>query len=129
MREARSGNINCKSGIQGGKIKTLSFPFGQFTVKLIRKDKILKKQISNYKSAISALSEFVAREDDTTETKLSLLPVVELPFESVYDQKALIKKFNSRLITQERYYYGDNASFSARVISSRANFPLLLYLQ
>lgn len=81
------------------------------------KDKILKKQISNYKSAVSALSEFLAQEEDTSGTELSLLPVVELPFESVYDQKSLIKKFNSRLITQERYYYGDNASFSARVIN------------
>jgi hypothetical protein len=81
------------------------------------KDKILKKKISNYKSAVSAMSEFVTREDNATGAELSLLPVVELPFESVYDQKALIKKFNSRLITQERYYYGDNASFSARVIN------------
>lgn len=81
------------------------------------KDKILKKQISNYKSAISALSEFVTREDNADATVMSLLPMVELPFESVYDQKELIKKFNSRLITQERYYFGDNASFSARVIN------------
>lgn len=81
------------------------------------KDKILKKQISNYKSAVSALSEFVTREDNTDSTVVSLLPMVELPFESVYNQKELIKKFNSRLITQERYYYGDNASFSARVIN------------
>ena len=81
------------------------------------KDKILKKQISNYKSAVSALSEFLAQEEDPSGTELSLLPVVNLPFESVYDQKALIKKFNSRLITQDRYYYGDNASFSARVIN------------
>ena len=77
----------------------------------------LKKRISNYKSAVSSLSEFVTREVGVSEAELSLLPVVELPFESVYDQKALIKKFNSRLITQERYYYGDNASFSARVIN------------
>lgn len=81
------------------------------------KDKLLKKQISNYKSAVSALSEFVTREDSTSDEVLSLLPVVELPFESVYEQKELIKKFNSRLITQERYYFGDHASFSARVIN------------
>ena len=80
-------------------------------------DKGLKKKISNYKSAVSSLSGFVSQEEGSTESVLSLLPVVELPFESVYDQKALIKKFNSRLITQERYYYGDNASFSARVIN------------
>ena len=81
------------------------------------KDKDLKKQISNYKSAVSALTEFVTREDDASDSALSLLPIVELPFESVYDQKTLIKKFKSRLITQERYYYGDPASFSARVIN------------
>lgn len=81
------------------------------------KDKILKKQISNYKSAVSALSEFVIQEDDTDDSVVSLLPMVELPFESVYNQKDLIKKFNSRLITQDRYYYGDEASFSARVIN------------
>ncbi len=81
------------------------------------KDKNFKKQISNYKSAVSAMTEFVTREDDASDTALSLLPVVELPFESVYDQKTLINKFNSRLITQERYYYGDPASFSARVIN------------
>ena len=81
------------------------------------KDKNLKKQISNYKSAVSALSEFITREDNTNNTVVSLLPMVELPFESTYDQKELIKKFNSRLVTQERYYYGDKASFSARVIN------------
>lgn len=81
------------------------------------KDKILKKQISNYKSAVSVLSEFVIQEDDTDGSVVSLLPMVELPFESVYNQKELIKKFNSRLITQDRYYYGDKASFSARVIN------------
>lgn len=81
------------------------------------KDKSLKKQISNYKSAVSALSEFITREDNTDDSVVSILPMVELPFESVYNQKELIKKFNSRLITQERYYYGDEASFSARVIN------------
>jgi hypothetical protein len=81
------------------------------------KDKVIKKHISNYKSAVSALSEFITREDKADETLVSLLPMVELPFESVYTQNELIKKFNSRLITQERYYYGDNASFSARVIN------------
>ena len=80
-------------------------------------DKIFKKQISNYKSAVSALSEFVTQEEDASDATLSLLPAVALPFESVYDQKALINKFNSRLGTQERYYYGENASFSARVIN------------
>ena len=78
-------------------------------------DKEQKKQISNYKAAVSMLSEFVAQEDESSAV-LSLLPAVKLPFESVYDQKALMKKFKSRLITQERYYYGDSASFSARVI-------------
>lgn len=81
------------------------------------KDKILKKQISNYKSAVSALSEFITQEEAVNDATLSLLPAVALPFESIYDQKALINKFNSRLSTQERYYYGDNASFSARVIN------------
>lgn len=81
------------------------------------KDKSLKKQISNYKSAVSALSEFITREDNADDSVVSILPMVELPYESVYDQKELIKKFNSRLITQERYYYGDKASFSARVIN------------
>ena len=81
------------------------------------RDRILRKQISNYKSAVSALSEFVTREDKASGVVLSLLPMVELPYESVYEQKELIRKFNSRLITQERYYYGDSASFSARVIN------------
>lgn len=81
------------------------------------KDKIIKKRISNYKSAVSSLSEFITRDDAEEIPATSSSPVIELPFESVYDQKTLIKKFNSRLITQERYYYGDNASFSARVIN------------
>lgn len=81
-------------------------------------DKVLKKHISNYKSAVSALSEFVTSEEDVNDTTLSLLPVVALPFESVYDQKTLQKIFKSRLDSQERYYMDkdDNASFSARVI-------------
>lgn len=80
-------------------------------------DKNLKKQVSDYKSAVSMLSEFVAQEENESSAELPFLPAVELPFESVYDQKALIKKFKSRLITQERYYYGDGASFSARIIN------------
>jgi hypothetical protein len=81
-------------------------------------DKALKKQISNYKSAVTALSEFLTYEEDENVTILSLLPAVTLPFESVYDQKELIDIFKSRLESQERYYMddGDNASFSARVI-------------
>ena len=81
-------------------------------------DKVLKKQISNYKSAVVALSEFLTYEDDESDATLSLLPAVTLPFESVYDQKELIKIFKSRLESQDRYYMdeGDNASFSARVI-------------
>ena len=81
-------------------------------------DKALKKQISNYKSAVAAFSEFLTYEEDENATILSLLPAVTLPFESVYDQKELINIFKSRLESQERYYMdaGDNASFSARVI-------------
>ncbi len=83
----------------------------------ITKDKVLKKHVSNYRSAVSALSEFVSKDEAEPSTVVSFLPTVALPFESVYDQKELINKFNSRLITQERYYYGDGASFSARVIN------------
>ena len=81
-------------------------------------DKAIKKQISNYKSAVTALSEFLTYEDDGSDTILSLLPAVTLPYESVYNQKELINIFKSRLESQERYYMdeGDNASFSARVI-------------
>ena len=81
------------------------------------KDKACKKHISNYKSAVSAFSEFVAREEGEEDTASTLTPVVELPFESVYTQKELINKFNRRLITQERYYFGNSASFSARVLN------------
>ena len=81
------------------------------------KDKLIKKQISNYKSAVSALSEFLTQDEAVSESSISLLPAVALPFESFYSQEELIKKFNSRLGTQERYYYGDKVSFSARIIN------------
>lgn len=81
-------------------------------------DKTTKKHISNYKSAVSALTEFVAMDEESTDGIVdSFLPAVEMPFESVYDKKMLINIFKSRLGTQERYYYADDESFSARVLN------------
>lgn len=104
-------DVNVQAALCEYLMAKLSHEFDHVT------DKIFKKQISNYKSAVSAFSAFITREEAVCDTATSDLPMVELPFESVYDQKALIKKFNDRLITQERYYFGDNASFSARVIN------------
>ncbi len=80
-------------------------------------DKALKKQISNYKSAVTALSEFLTHEDDGNDTILSLLPAVTLPCESVYDRKELFNIFKSRLVTQDRYYYDDGKCFPSRIIN------------
>ncbi len=83
-------------------------------------DKILKKHISNYKSAVSMLTEFIDRfeiEANTTTTAQSSSAMVELPFESTYDQKTLIEKFKARLVTQDRYYYDDNSCFPTRIIN------------
>ena len=95
-------------------------------------DKLLKKQISNYRSAVSMLSEFVGKDDekDSHELVTGYLPDVALPFESVYDKKALFDIFKSRLVTQDRYYYGDSTCFPTRIISriatkiKRKKFPL-----
>lgn len=82
-------------------------------------DKALKKQISNYKSAVSMLSEFVSGADTSKSSAatVSFLPAVTLPFESVYSRKELFNIFKSRLVTQDRYYYGDEKCFPARIIN------------
>ena len=82
-------------------------------------DKSLKKQISNYKSAVSMLSEFVSGADTpkNTATTVSFLPAVTLPFESVYSRKELFNIFKSRHVTQDRYYYGDEKCFPSRIIN------------
>ena len=80
-------------------------------------DKVLKKHISNYKSAVTALSEFLTHEDDGSATTLSLLPAVTLPCESIYDRKELFNIFKSRLVTQDRFYYDDGKCFPSRIIN------------
>ena len=81
-------------------------------------DKAVKKQISNYKSAVSMLSEFVVS-DDITEVE-SVTPVttsltIALPHESVYTREELLNKFHSRLSTQDRFY--SDACFPSRLIT------------
>lgn len=82
-------------------------------------DKAQKKQISNYKSAVSMLSEFVSESGTpkSSSVTVSFLPAVTLPFESVYSQKELFNIFKSRLVTQDRYYYGDEKCFPSRIIN------------
>lgn len=100
-------------------------------------DKAVKDKISKYKSSVAIFSEFVSPEDDaepmmaaTTSfmpaeddsesmktTSASFLPAVALPCESVYEKKDLMRIFKSRLVTQDRYYYGDNNCFPARIIN------------
>ena len=48
-------------------------------------DKLQKKKISDYKSAVSALSGFITQENNEKAEALSLLPAVELPFETTED--------------------------------------------
>lgn len=83
-------------------------------------DKAEKKKISNYKSSVAMFSEFVSGEEDeepAAEAITSFLPEVTLPSESIYGRKDLIRIFKSRLVTQDRYYYGDNSCFPARIIN------------
>ena len=87
-------------------------------------DKTVKKHISNYKSAISMLSEFVACGDaaevvsvetgESVEDAASSLTIA-LPHESVYTREELLRKFYSRLSTQDRFY--SDACFPARLIT------------
>lgn len=81
-------------------------------------DKTIKKQISNYKSAVSMLSEFVARDDASeVESVADEAPslTVALPHASEYTQKELLNKFHNRLSTQDRFY--SEACFPARIIT------------
>lgn len=81
-------------------------------------DKTVKKHISNYKSAVSMLSEFVAK-DDVTEVEsiahVTTSLTIALPHESVYTREELLRKFYSRLSTQDRFYI--DACFPARLIT------------
>lgn len=81
-------------------------------------DKAIKKQISNYKSAVSMLSEFVTKDDalevENLTTAASSLTIA-LPHASVYTREELLCKFYSRLSTQDRFYI--DACFPARVIT------------
>lgn len=81
-------------------------------------DKKVKKQISNYKSALSILSEFVVKDDvkevgDVASEASSL--TVALPHASVYTRDELLQKFHNRLSTQDRFY--SDACFPARLIT------------
>ena len=85
-----------------------------------------KKSIIDCRSAVTKLGEFVVFEESYEEvetvetsgnnvndgTQIAVLtapatvfhPVVTLPYESTYTQKDILKKFKSRLSTQDRFY-------------------------
>lgn len=80
--------------------------------------KVPDKSIKDCRSAVSALAEFVTKEENSTFIKsaeTSFLPSIALPCESVYTQQDMIRIFKQRLATQDRYYA--SSCLPARIIT------------